>query len=46
MPGSKGAGGPTYRFLECTVDQYMTREVVSVTRTVNSARAGGPVREG
>ena len=34
MPGSKGAGGPTYLFLECTVDQYMTREVVSVTRTV------------
>ena len=34
MPGSKGAGGPTYRFLECSVDQYMTHEVVSVTRTV------------
>ena len=32
MPGSKGAGGPTYRFLDCTVDQYMTHEVV-VTRT-------------
>ena len=34
MPGSKSAGGPTYRFLECTVDQYMTREAVTVTRTV------------
>lgn len=34
MPGSKGASGPIYRFLECTVDQYMTREVVTVTRTV------------
>jgi CBS domain-containing protein len=34
MPESKGADGPTYRFLECTVDQYMTREVVTVTRTV------------
>jgi CBS domain-containing protein len=33
MPGSKSAGGPTYRFLECTVDQYMTHEVVTVTRT-------------
>jgi CBS domain-containing protein len=33
MPASKGAGGPTYRFLECTVDQYMTRDVVTVTRT-------------
>lgn len=34
MPGSKSAGGPTYRFLECTVGQYMTREAVSVTRAV------------
>ena len=34
MPESKGADGPTYRFLECTVDQYMTREVATVTRTV------------
>ena len=34
MTGSKGAGGPTYRFLECSVDQCMTHEVVSVTRTV------------
>ena len=34
MSGSKGAGGATYRFLECTVDRYMTREVVTVMRTV------------
>jgi CBS domain-containing protein len=35
MPGSNGAAGPTYRFLECTVDRYMTRDVVTVTRTVS-----------
>jgi CBS domain-containing protein len=34
MPGSKDSGGPTYRFLECTVEQYMTREVLTVTRAV------------
>src|SRR5688572_18787807 len=35
MPGSRDAGGPTYLFLERTVDQYMTRDTVTVTRTVN-----------
>jgi len=34
MPGSKGVDGTTYRFLECSVDQYMTQEVVSVTPAV------------
>jgi len=40
MPASKGAGGTIYRFLECSVDQYMTEEVVSVTRAVTLRELG------
>ncbi len=34
MQPSNGAGGMLYRFLQCTVDQYMTRAVKTVTRQV------------
>ena len=34
MQPKNGAGGVMYRFLECTTDQFMTREVKTVTRQV------------
>ena len=34
MKASDRTGGATYRFLDCTVGQYMSREVETVTREV------------
>jgi CBS-domain-containing membrane protein len=34
MPQASAATGAMYRFLECTVAQYMTRDVKTVTREV------------
>jgi CBS domain-containing protein len=34
MQGSERTGGAMYRFLDCTVSQYMSREVETVTREV------------
>lgn len=45
MPGSKGAGGASYRFLDCTVGQYMTCAVRTVTPKVSLRELEGLFRE-
>ena len=35
MQTKNGADGAMYRFLKCTADQYMTREVKTVTREIS-----------
>ena len=52
MQGGKRTSGAMYRFLDCTVGQYMSRKVQTVTRTVTLLPRRGPsgridaVREG